>query len=259
MDVALDLDGDVYRRAITVTAVDDHTVRCTLHDDFHHFVVDLEHDTERVTAVRAEAIRWPWSTCPNASLELAALVGMALTDRFTAASRHADAARNCTHQFDAASHAITHAFRTSRSHDAPTRRYDCEIGAHMASLHRSDTERRNRLWVDGVLIHEWHLRPGRPPSNLQPPLDHAPWKGGFMRWADEHLDAESAERAIVLRRACDIGMGRGMDLDAVPVAGELLDIMSGVCYTMQPDVAPGALRNVGAIRDYAADPTPLDA
>ena len=43
----------------------------------------------------------------------------------------------------------------------------------------------------------------------------APWRGGFLRWADETFDPDEAEAVIVLRRACDIGMGRGMDLDAV--------------------------------------------
>ena len=39
-----------------------------------------------------------------------------------------------------------------------------------------------------------------------------------MRWADATLPEDDAECAIALRRACDIGMGRGMDLDGVPVA-----------------------------------------
>ena len=48
-----------------------------------------------------------------------------------------------------------------------------------------------------------------------------------MRWADATLPEDDAECAIVLRRACDIGMGRGMDLDAVPVADQLPQIDGG--------------------------------
>lgn len=252
-----DLGADVYRRAITVRQLDARSVRCELHDDFHHFVVVVEHDASHVTAVHAESHRWPWETCPAAGGELAALSGMPLTDRFTAASRWADANRNCTHQFDAAAHAITHAFHTHHGTRATVRRYDCEIGAHMARSATTDAPGRNRLWVDGAIAHDWLVAAGRGLVDGPSMLRDAPWKGGFMRWADEHLEPDTAEIAIVLRRACDIGMGRGMDLDAVPHAGELLGIMSGVCYSMQPDIAPGSRRNVGAIRDYAADPSAL--
>ena len=126
--IGFDLDADVYRRAITVRRIDERSVRCELHDDFHHFVVVVEHDTSQVVATRSESHRWPWATCPAAGDELAALVGMPLTDRFTAASRWADAHRNCTHQFDAAAHAITHAFHTLHATRPDVRRYDCEIG-----------------------------------------------------------------------------------------------------------------------------------
>ena len=78
----------------------------------------------------------------------------------------------------------------------------------------------------------------------------APWRGGFIRWADATLPVDEAEAAIVLRRACDIGMGRGMDLEAIAVAEELSGIMSGVCYSMQPAVMPVAFRHRGSIRDF---------
>ena len=79
----------------------------------------------------------------------------------------------------------------------------------------------NRLWVDGTLALQWHMQPAREPLDLPPSLDGAPWRGGFLRWADEHLEPDAAEQACILRRACDIGMGRGMDLDGVPVADQL--------------------------------------
>ncbi len=52
-------------------------------------------------------------------------------------------------------------------------------------------------------------RRGPASSTREPPFDAAPWKGGFMRWADETLPEDEAERAITLRRACDIGDGAG--------------------------------------------------
>ncbi len=238
-------DRDVYRRRIAVQSVDRATVVADLEDDFHHFVVTLRHDGTKVVGVANQSHRWPWATCPGAAEHLRSLVGMALSNRFTAAARHADPKANCTHQFDAAAHAITHA-----AWKRDYRQYDAEIGA----LLRVGGSRPNRLWVDGRLALEWEVRPGVGPAALDPPYAGAPWRGGFMRWADSHLDPETAETAITLRRACDIGMGRGMALDAVPVAADLPSSMAGVCHSMQPDVAPGAFRNVGSIRDHAAHP-----
>jgi hypothetical protein len=78
-----------------------------------------------------------------------------------------------------------------------------------------------------------------------------------MKWAEANLPAEEAEAAIVLRRSCDIGMGRGMDLEAIPVAIDLAEIMTGVCYSMQPEVMPVAFRNRGSIRDFGEHPDAL--
>ena len=54
----------------------------------------------------------------------------------------------------------------------------------------------------------------------------------------------------MLRRACDIGMGRGMDLDAIPRAVDILDTQGRICHTMQPGVVEVAQRNRGTTRDY---------
>ena len=153
-----------------------------------------------------------------------------------------DPKQNCTHQFDAACHAITHAALAAdgarlrprgaaRAIPTPARR--AAASGSTASSRSSGTST------------------GTASSTPRAPFDVAPWKGGFMRWADETLPEDDAERAITLRRACDIGMGRGMDLDAIPVASELPRTMAGVCHTMQPGVVEVALRHVGSIRDFA--------
>ena len=67
-----------------------------------------------------------------------------------------------------------------------------------------------------------------------PPYSTVPWRGGFLRWADREPPTDDAEAAIVLRRACDIGMGRGMDLDAIPRALDALGTQGAICHTMQP-------------------------
>jgi hypothetical protein len=243
-----DLDSDAYRRRIRIVTLGPDLVVSDLQDDFHHFVITLRHDGERVESVDAQSRRWPWSTCPDAAVPLRKLAAMPLSRRFTAAGRWTDPKQNCTHQFDAACHAITHAAwkRSERVYDLEVPRRDPMTGTS-----------RCRLWVDGNLSLAWSIS-WEGIIDPEAPFDAAPWKGGFMRWADETLAEEEAERAITLRRACDIGMGRGMDLDAIAVASDLPRSMAGVCHTMQSGVVEVAFRHVGSIRDFARTPELLD-
>jgi hypothetical protein len=244
-----DLDADAYRRRIRVVSVEPGVVTSDLQDDFHHFVITLRHDGERIVSVDAESLRWPWSTCPGAAEPLRRLAGMPLEPRFTAAGRWTDPKQNCTHQFDAACHAITHA-----AHGRDERVYDLEIPLRERETGASHC----RLWVDCEPDLAWRIDWNGIVA-AGPPFDAAPWRGGFMRWADENMPPDAAERAIALRRACDIGLGRGMDLDAIPVADQLPASMAGICHTMQPGVVNVALRHVGSIRDFARDPDLLDS
>jgi len=239
-----DLDADAYRRRIRVRTPAPGVVISELEDDFHHFVVELRHDGEHVVSCENTSHRWPWSTCPGAADSLRELEGMPLSRRFTAAGQWTDPKQNCTHQFDTACHAITHA-----AWERESRVYDVEI-----PMRDADTGETNvRAWVDGELRLAWTINWGGL-DHPAPPFDAAPWRGGFMRWADATLPEDDAECAIVLRRACDIGMGRGMDLDAVPVADQLPNSMTAVCHTLQPTFVHVALRNVGTIRDFSRDP-----
>jgi hypothetical protein len=252
VDAAVEPDfdraADAFRRRIRVEAVGPYTVVAALEDDFHHFVVTLGHDGECVTECTATAHRWPWATCPDAGAVLQELVAMPLADRFTAVAAVTNPRHHCTHQLDAAAHAVTHA-RTGRDR----RQYDIEVPAPDAR-----GVSRARLWVDGVLDLEWR-RAGNGLVDPPPPFDAAPWKGGFMRWADATLEPDAAERAIVLRRACDIGMGRGMQamLDRCTTAAELPEVMTLICFTMQPAQMPVAFRNRDHYRDFAAEPERL--
>jgi hypothetical protein len=243
-----DRTADAYRRRIVITTVSPGIVVSHLVDDFHDFVVTLHHDGTAVTEAAAESRRWPWSTCPDAAVPLRKLAGMPLSDRFTAAGQWTDPKQNCTHQFDAACFAITHAASARER-----RVYDVEVPARDFATVDS---RLARLWVDGKLRLAWNVGWSQL-VDPDPPFDAAPWKGGFMRWADATLASDDAECAITLRRACDIGMGRNMDLDAVPVASELPALMAGICHTMQPGTVEVARRNHGTIRDFAGHPEML--
>lgn len=245
---AFDLDADAYRRRIRITTVEPGVVVSELEDDFHFFAVTLRHDGEKVLSADNVSNRWPWSTCPDAAIPLRKLAGMPLAPRFTTAGQWTDPKQNCTHQFDTACYAITHAF-----HGRTARVYDVEIPRREMT---GDGVAHVRCWVDGTLRLEWDVT-WNGIADPEPQFATAPWRGGFMRWADERLAPDDAECAITLRRACDIGMGRGMDLDSVPVANQLPGTMAGICHTMQPGVVEVAFRHVGSIRDFAKSPDAL--
>ncbi|HUF85367.1 MAG TPA: DUF2889 domain-containing protein [Acidimicrobiia bacterium] len=248
-------DGS-YRRRIRLVSPEPGVVEGGLEDDFHHFEVTLHHDGERVLDVDASSVRWPWTTCPAAAGPLRALAGMALSERCLAVGEHTDPKANCTHMFDLAGLAVAHAARGGER-----RQYDAEVPFGAVAKAGSVV----RLWRDGELALEWTFEGrqlGAGTGTVRPIVDppsfaDAPWKGGFFQWADTTLPVEEAEAAIVLRRACEIGLGRGMDLDGVDRADELADLMRGVCYTMQPAVIGTSLRNKGTIRDFSSSPDAL--
>ena len=245
---APDLAADAYRRRIRVETTAPGVVVSQLEDDFHFFVVTLRHDGERIEEVTCAAHRWPWTTCPDAA-SLAACAG----GDAALATVHRG---RCVDGSEAELHPPVRR-RVSCDHAAPrgrrARQYDVEVPRRDFD---DEGRTRVRLWVDGALDLSWSLD-WNGIVDPAPPFDAAPWRGGFMRWADTNLPEDDAECAITLRRAADIGMGRGMDLDGVPVASQLPASMGSVCYSMQPDVVEVAFRHRGSIRDFAAHPERL--
>lgn len=219
--------------------VDDRTVVGGLEDDFHYFVVTVHHDGAVVTGIASEAFRWPWTTCPGAGDQLQLLVGMPLSPRCLAVGDITNPRLQCTHQFDLAGLAVAHATR-----DVEVRQYDATVpfGA------QSGGPQAVTLLRDGVEALAWTLD-GHACVDPEP-YASAPWRGGFLRWADAALEVDDAEAAVVLRRACDISLGRGADLRSYRSAGELAIGASGVCYTFQPETAAVAYRQRGTIVDW---------
>lgn len=228
-----------YRRRIRVVNTAPLEVVGGLEDDFHRFVVVVRHDSRRVTDLEARPERWPWTTCPDAGRQLDALVGMELSPRCLAVGDVTNPRLQCTHQFDLAGLAIAHATRALE-----VRQYDVEIPYGAQSGGRRDV----RLWRDGELLLAWTLDGHH--CAAPAPYSDAPWRGGFLRWADQSLPFDDAEAAIVLRRSCDIGLGRGADLESYPRASQLAIASTGICYTFQPETAAVSFRQIGTIRDW---------
>jgi len=232
----------VYRRSILLCATAADEVVADLEDDFHRFGVVLRHDGQKVLSVEGSAERYPWSECPGAIETLKQLAGIPLPHRATDIGRYADARRHCTHLFDLAGLAVAHA-----GSGRPDRRYDVAVPDRDA-LGRT----RARGFRDGELVLEWALDGMTITS--PPPFDGMTLQRGFLRWADSHLDAETAEAATVLRRACIISMGRGTPWDDLGVAADVGASILGTCHTFQPGRAEVAVRMKGTIRDFTNAP-----
>lgn len=228
----------IYRRRVLVR-LDGARATGELEDDFHHFRVEIVHDGTCVTDVTGIGVRSPWTVCLDAGDPLQALLGTTLTTG-PAALRHLDARQNCTHMFDLAGLVVTHAARAV----VGDRLYDMAV----EDPEHGDGERHARLWRDGTLVLDWHLRDRTligPPEWVDAPL----WQG-FIPWADRELDPELAEAAVALRRACDISRGRQSDLDELDTAEPLEELMAGICHAFQPRNIPIAVRHKGSGRDF---------
>src|SRR6266508_3311540 len=74
----------------------------------------------------------------------------------------------------------------------------------------------------------------------------------FLAWVQETFaDEDMAEAAGVLRRACEISFGRGVDLDAVGRASELGEMVVGSCHSFQPGTIDQAVRVKGTTLDFS--------
>ena len=231
----------VYHRKIRIIA-EPGKVRGDIADGPHHFRVWLRHDGKQVTEVAGEAVRHPWTTCPHAAGELSQLVGMPLAESSTAVGRFAEPTLNCTHMFDLAGLMVAQAARGT-----PRRDYHCRVHDDSSGVTYAECQR------DGEPVLDWQIRDGVIVG--PPPFEGVPLQRQFIRWAEAHLDPETAEAAIVLRRGWFVSPVRFFDISQWERASDLGN--GPVCYTFQPERADGALRVPGSYRDFSQDPEAL--
>ena len=235
--------GRSYHRKIRLTAQGDAErplVIGELADDPHHFRVRLRHDGAKVLDIEGEAVRHPWSTCPEAMAPIRALIGMPLSQDATAIGAVTPANRNCTHLYDLAGLAVAHA-----ASGRAQRLYHAVVSGDARDATHATLDR------DGARMLDWQIRGELAQSTLvgPPPFGGTPLYGGFMAWAHENLSPDLAEAAIVLRRACMIGSVRHQDLDQLSHAPQAMQVR-GQCYTYTEGVAERATRMVGSRKDF---------
>jgi len=233
-----------YRRRIELVPGEG-AVDAAMEDYIHHFRIRLTHDGARITSAHAEGVRVPWSTCPVGAAGLSALAGTALDDAVLADRWVDDRRTQCVHTVDLAALAAAHAL------DPHPTVYEVHID--LASFVR----RRARLTRDGVELLDWDLE-GQQVVGDGPYTGMALDRGAFSEWLETRVPPHEREPVVVLRRACSIGLGRLMDLDAIDVASDARPADQS-CHTYRSGVPETAHRCTGTARETELDPagTPI--
>ena len=229
----------VFRRLIEVRTSPTIS-RAFVEDDYHRFRLEVHFAELAVSKITAQAIRYPWDLCPYAVSRLQEFVGLPLTMFMSDLNTHADMRSHCTHLFDLAS--LILALTARQVH---CRAYEITIpyrrdGCTTASLSRDGQSLLN--WtIDNDLI------------TGPPPFESISLRRGFSTKADSMGAPDLAEAMLVLRRAVNISLGRGIPpLDDLKVAP-----INGGCFVQNPERAPKATRILTTRIDFSEIPKAL--
>jgi hypothetical protein len=230
----------VLRRAIEIVAGPGE-VRAAIEDDYHHFRIAVSHEGAKVTGVRSQGIRIPWTACAFAGEDWSAFVGLPLPRRSSSIGQTLAMSAFCTHMYEVAALAMAAVAR-----GVTRRRYDVAVPYG---------ERRSEpatLVCDGALVLSWITDNGAIQLLRPERFGGVNLRARFAAWAAANLDEEEGDAALVLRRAIVISSGRTTNLDARRGARG-----GGVCYTNQPEQAVTAVRVVGSTHDFEMRPQAL--
>jgi len=223
-----------FRRRINIVP-NGQSVTAAVEDDFHCMAVTLVHDCDTVTAVEADMERAPWTTCPQAVVELATtFTGVALT----AVAKRGLKSANCTHLYDLAILAAAHV------QDAFPTVYDVFVSDAVEGRKHCEIRKGNGVILDWAIEHD----------RVSHPAVVAGTHLLAMRDWIATLEPTMREAARILQWAALIAHGRDIPIAAQSDATR----MPPNCFTFQPDRARLA-RRIGEIVDFSqTDRDPLD-
>jgi hypothetical protein len=226
IEMDLTNNGLTFRRRLVLTA-DQQQARGEVLDNVHHFIVTLDHDGDVVTAVRGEAIRFPWTTCPGAVDVLEALVGSSVV----AGTRpDVDQAQQCTHMLDTAKLAIAQIARGgTRTYDIEVRSGDAPHVCH-ASIAR-----------DGDPLFEWMIDGDMIVAPAKFAGHHVRGTASWSSIVAE--DADLREAALALRRCLFVFRSRPRTRNLY--RANQLDALRDVCFSFQSRRVDRAVRPPG--------------
>ena len=235
----------VFRRRIHLRA-DDHTVAVELEDGNHGFRIVLRHDGEQVSGIDVDAVRHPFNTCPEAVDPLQRIVGQRLDISAQTLRDRLVPGDNCTHLFDMAALAITHAGCSGT-----------ELEYDMAVEDEVDG-RASRVEIsrDGRSVHAWQVQA----HHIVAPaaLAGLPMMRGFHAWASRQFEGAELEAAIALQRAYFVAQSRRFSFDPPEANPGIGDGMpQGSCYSYNHGAVERALRSTNTVRDFTHTPEKL--
>ncbi|MBI4985113.1 MAG: DUF2889 domain-containing protein [Rhodocyclales bacterium] len=212
-------------------------VAVDMEDGNHAFRLRLLHDGQRVVDIAAEAIRYPYATCPETMAQLRELVGQPLVD-VALLRKLLVPRRNCTHLTDLALLAAKHAIEAGLQ-----RQYDIAVDDEKDGITRA------RVECAGRLVHDWQIAD----YVITAPAAFAgkPMMRGFYGWAAAAFGGMEVEAAVALQRGFFVAQSRRYLVEPYedyPANVEL--VMEGSCYSYSNGVMERALRNPGSIRDF---------
>ena len=239
-----DYGNGMFRRRIRLTGSNNKVI-AELEDTNHGFRAHIEHDGDKITAVKGEAIRFPLSTCGGAIEPLKALNGIPLNSPAKDITATVDPRANCTHLYDLAVLAIGHCSRGNS-----IRQYDLEVDDPI-----DGQSAESRAYCNGELILNWQVKDWllTEGSNSGKPL----YKG-FSAWANEAFSGDEQEAAFALQKAYFVSQARRYKMDAL--AGTPANdqtAMTGVCFSYSPPNIDKAIRNANNTRDFSESPEQL--
>lgn len=213
-----------------------------LEDNHHAFRIRLYHDGHKVCLVNGNALRFPNDTCPGSLDLLGRLVGVELGKGPRAFPEATEAKAFCTHLFDLACLAYTHASRTE-----PTREYHAIVEDERNGIVKASVS------INNSILLQWDLK-----ENII--QDEGRFKGvcpqaGFMRWTSQNLQGDELEAAIVLAKAVFVAFSRRVDTEHVAGTHLMKGIMpDGTCYTYRSPVMEYSKHLSNTVIDYSDNP-----
>lgn len=239
----LNYGGSIFRRRVRLIVAPVET-RVDLEDSIHAFRLALRHDGERITAIEAEFIRHPFTTCPGSRSHLAGLVGRRL-DGLPEVRAAIETRLSCTHLMDMMALALAH-----WGEDGLVRLYDIAVDDER------DGRMRARIDCDGRTVHDWTAARH---AIIEPEaLAGRPLMRGFHAWSREAFQGMPLEASMALQRGYFVAQARRYDPSPVqdhPAIGD--GVPDGVCHSYSAPAVRQALRIEGSRRDFTNDPESL--
>lgn len=235
----------VYRRRIRLLRDGDAhhgSVHGALEDCNHGFQSTVFYAKGKISVIKPQFMRIPFTTCDGAYKPLQNLVGAAVSSTPAQLLAIAPPLSNCTHLHDLTLLAIAH----SQSPNNMVQ-YDVEVTDAIDGISQLRVWRTTES-TDKQLLHHWQS------CNYQITLPIAlkdkPLFAGFSRWANETFQGIENEAAFVLQKGNLVSIGRMLDVNNMTGSRAKDENDRVACFTYSPENSVHAYRIAGTVRDF---------